>query len=291
MRCNQVSIFIERFGKYVPKDYPAGVQRISVYCDDFHSIYAALSKAYATAVNELNEYESIGARTDVSTNEFSYKDYTKMHGTVPKQRSYDIDDNPLYANRRLDLLRDYVWVYEHSAEVMEVIRNSRKEDVVPALRERFALDDMQVRKLLQIRLDLLDRDSFEQIRQEIEDLERRQGEIRDGAQTAQGTDMRLYWRKRIRECESGIDEIRAYFTAADHYEDIVRAMRDSQEPEEYMKYMEKTYGFSREQARAIRYAPADRYSRPERIRQEEKLKRLEKNVQNYREWLARAEEA
>ena len=47
MRCNQVSIFIERFGKYVPKDYPADVQRINVYCDDFNSIYAALSKAYA----------------------------------------------------------------------------------------------------------------------------------------------------------------------------------------------------------------------------------------------------
>lgn len=78
MRCNQVSIFIERFGKYVPKDYPADVQRISVYCDDFHSIYAALSKAYATAVNELNEYESIGARTDVSTNEFLRKNLKRQ---------------------------------------------------------------------------------------------------------------------------------------------------------------------------------------------------------------------
>ena len=30
MRCNQVSVFIERFGKYVPKDYPNEVQRLSV---------------------------------------------------------------------------------------------------------------------------------------------------------------------------------------------------------------------------------------------------------------------
>ena len=75
MRCNQVSIFIERFGKYVPEKYPADVQRIHVYCDDFSSIYAALSKAYAMAINELNEYEEIGVRTDVSTNEFSYTKY------------------------------------------------------------------------------------------------------------------------------------------------------------------------------------------------------------------------
>ena len=63
MRCNQVSIFIERFGEYVPKDYPADVQRIHVYCDDFKSIYAALSKAYAMVINELAQYENIGVRT------------------------------------------------------------------------------------------------------------------------------------------------------------------------------------------------------------------------------------
>lgn len=31
MKCNQVSIGIERFGEYVPKNYPGNVQRISVY--------------------------------------------------------------------------------------------------------------------------------------------------------------------------------------------------------------------------------------------------------------------
>lgn len=42
MRCNQVSILIERFGEYVPKNYPNDIQRISVYCDDSTSINAAL---------------------------------------------------------------------------------------------------------------------------------------------------------------------------------------------------------------------------------------------------------
>ncbi len=45
MRCNQVTIFIERFGEYVSDKYPNDVQRISVYCDDSKSIYAALSQA------------------------------------------------------------------------------------------------------------------------------------------------------------------------------------------------------------------------------------------------------
>lgn len=30
----------------MPKDYPADVQRVHVYCDDGASVYVALSKAY-----------------------------------------------------------------------------------------------------------------------------------------------------------------------------------------------------------------------------------------------------
>ena len=86
MRSNQVTIRIERFGKYVPKGYPADVQRIEVYCDDFNSIYAALSKAYALAINELAEYENIGVRTDVYTNEFSREDYHEMRGALSKTK-------------------------------------------------------------------------------------------------------------------------------------------------------------------------------------------------------------
>ena len=44
MRCNQVTIKIERFGKYVPEGYTENVQCIKVYCDDYNSIYTALSK-------------------------------------------------------------------------------------------------------------------------------------------------------------------------------------------------------------------------------------------------------
>lgn len=87
MRCNQVSIFIERFGEYVPKNYPGDVQRINVYCDDFNSIYAALSKAYAMAINELNEYESIGVRTDVRTNEFAANDYREMKQKLGRDKN------------------------------------------------------------------------------------------------------------------------------------------------------------------------------------------------------------
>ena len=292
MRCNQVSIFIERFGKYVPKDYPADVQRISVYCDDGQSVYAALSKAYAMAVNELNEYESIGARANVSTNEFSYVDYREMHGTIPKsRRSYDEDFDLEYGDTRLPLLKDYAWVYEHGGEIMEVIKSSGKEDVVPALRERFALDEVQVRKLMQIRMDMLDRDNYEKVCREIEHLEgerENRGKTPEEARANRDGHEDIYRRNKIRECRQEIDVIKAYFTAADHYEDIIRVLREA-EDDGYMEYMKNTYGFSPEQARAVKYAPAEYYSRQGRSRQEEKLKRLEEDLAIYQKWQEEAE--
>ena len=292
MRCNQVSISIERFGKYVPKDYPAAVQRISVYCDDAKSVYAALSKAYAMAVNELNEYESIGARANVFTNEFSYVDYRKMNGTIPKsRRSYDEDIDLEYMDTRLPLLKDYAWVYEHSGEIMDVIKSSGKEDVVPALRERFALNDVQVRKLMQIRMDMLDRDNYEKVCREIEHLEgerENRGKTPEEARANRAGHEDIYRRNKIRECRQEIDVIKAYFTAADHYEDIIRVLREAEE-DGYMEYMKNTYGFSPEQARAVKYAPAEYYSRQGRSRQEEKLKRLEEDLAFYQKWQEKAE--
>lgn len=290
MRCNQVSILIERFGEYVPEEYPADVQRISVYCDDSGSIYAALSKAYAMAVNELNEYEEIGRRTDVSTNEFSYVDYREMHGTIPKERrSYDQDLDWQYGNTRLLLLKDYVWVYENSSEIIEVIKNAGKDDFVPALKEHFGLDDVQVRKLSQIRMDMLDKDSYEKIKQEIDELEKKMADARENAYTKE--DEVFWWKREIQKREYEIDVLNAYFTAAEHYEDILRVMRDSEEPKEYMDYMKETYGFSYEQARAIRYAPADYYSRQEHKKQEERLKKLQEEIAMYKRWVEEIRES
>lgn len=290
MRCNQVSIFIERFGDYVPEKYPADVQRINVYCDDSTSVYAALSKAYAMAVNELNEYETIGVRTNVFTNEYSYVDYKQMHGTIPKERRrYEQDLDLDYLNTRLLLLKDYVWVYEHSSEIIEVIKNAGKEDFVPALKEHFGLDDVQVRKLSQIRMDMLDKDSYETMKQEIDIMEKKIADARKGSpdhNNAVASIMR--WKQEIKKCETEMDIINAYFIAAENYEDILQVMMNTDKLEEYMHYMKETYGFSYEQARALRYAPADNYSRQNHIKQEERLKKLQEEIAMYKRWIEEA---
>lgn len=170
MRCNQVSIKIERFGKYVPKDYPADVQRISVYSDDFHSIYAALSKAYALAINELEEYEQIGVRTDVYTNEFSREDYREMHGALPKiKRKYEDDVNLQYRDTDFQLCEDRIWVYEHTEQILEVLKECEDNDSIKAvLKDKFQLSDYQIRKLSQMRLDMMTKQEYTEAKKQLE---------------------------------------------------------------------------------------------------------------------------
>lgn len=179
MRCNQVRISIERFGKYVPKDYPGEIQRISVYVDDFESIYAALSKAYALAVDELAEYEQIGVRADVRTNEYFKSDYREMHGKLPKGKlRYEDDVNWEYYDSRLELCEDYIWVYEHINEILEVIKGSKNNrDMIVSLKEAFNLSDYQIKKLLQFRFDMLTEQEYKNYKDEVTRIDERQRNV------------------------------------------------------------------------------------------------------------------
>ena len=284
MRCNQVSIHIERFGEYVPKKYPSDVQLIHVYCDDFKSIYAALSKAYAMAINELNAYEAIGVRTDVYTNEFSREDYRKMNGVLPSEKTrFEQDVNLEYYDTRLALLRDYAWVYEHGDEILKVLKSCAfKEDIAPALKEKFSLNDVQVRKLLQIRFDMLPKAEYDKIRAEIEELTRKKEQA---PKPSTPEDNIRRWKKEIRETEQEIAKIEAYFTVAEHYADILKLMSQAETFNEYAAAMEEAYDFSYEQARAIRYMCVDDFSKGKRKEKEQRMQYLLEERSRYQKWI------
>ena len=112
--------------------------------DDYSSVYAALSKAYALAINELSEYEQIGVRTNVSTNEFAMSDYKEMHGTIPN----DDDINLRFEDMDYELCKDYIWLYEHSTQVVDIIISSQNhKEMIIELKEKYNLSDNQIKKL------------------------------------------------------------------------------------------------------------------------------------------------
>lgn len=288
MRCNQVSISIERFGKYVPEEYPADVQRIDVYCDDYKSIYAALSKAYALVINELNEYEQIGVSADVSTNEFSHVNYREMHDTIPILKSKYEDDvydvNWQYLRRRLELCNDYVWLYEHSDELLEAIKDCKESaDFVLILKERFGLNDVQIRKISQIRLDMLTQERYENTKKEVEKMKRKME--KRGNQEDNKLEWSIYLKEKINSAKQEIEALEAYFVTADHYEEIFKIMMEAETLEDFMKFMKERFGFSYGQSRAVRYYSVNDFSREERIKKESRIKKLKEDCKRYEKWL------
>lgn len=282
MRCNQVSIFIERFGKYVPKEYPSDVQRIRVYCDDSKSIYAALAKANAMAVNELNEYEPIGVRSYTSTNEYSRADYREMHGVEPKDRSnYDDDLELAFTYKADDLRKDRIWIYENLDEVLNLIRSSEnKRDIKIQLKEKFGLSDFQIRKLLSVRLDMLSKNEYlDDIAEEKEYEAKKNG--KPGCNPAQ---MMQYYKKQIREASKKIDEYRAYITFAENYQDMIEIIAQNPEFESYANIFRDKYGFDRGQTGLIKFMTVEDLLSVDKYRME--VENLQEEIKRYTEWMA-----
>lgn len=271
MRCNQVPITIERFGKYVPENYPADVQRIHVYCDDSLNIYAALSKAYALAINELAEYEQIGARTDVYTNEFSREDYREMHGALLEtKRKYEEDVNFQYIDTDIQLCEDRIWVYENAEKILEVLKKCEDNDgVKAALKDKFQLNDYQIRKLSQMRFDML-------TKQEYLETKRKQ-KMRKAGQSTKIQEGQ-YRREKLRKLQVEIEKLKAYFVFVEHYKEIVELSMEMESSAELERKLQEKLGVSREYVQMFRYFNLNEFSKEEQQKKREQMERLERDL-------------
>lgn len=291
MRCNQVTIFIERFGKYVPKNYPGDIQRISVYADDFQSVYAALSKAYALAVDELGEYETIGVSAEVTTNEYSKFNNREMRAKPPKGRIKYEDDVKVdwhYLESREELCRDYIWAYEHSAEIIETIKSSTDtRDTVVSLKEKFGLSDYQVRKLLQFRFDMLMEQEYEKNREEISRIEEKRDEVSNLPREYESRDR--FVRRRIFKLNCQIEETSAFLLAAEHYPEIIQIMENSADFPDFAGKMEAKYGFSWNQSRYFQHMSIQEFNRKAREEMRERLRILTEEKEMYEKELEKEE--
>lgn len=281
MRCNQVSINIERFGKYVPKDYPETVQRIHVYCDDYESIYAALSKAYALVISELAEHEKVGARTDVYTNEFAKSNYREMHGTIPIiKRKYEDDVNLQYYDTDKVLCEDRIWIYENARDILETILECEDSVMVEVkLKDNFGLNDYQIRKLSQIRLDMLNKEAYIEAKGRIENL---------STIISNKDNYKHYQKREIQKLTKEIERIKAYLILVDHCEEFMQLVVKTEALNDVEKMLCERYGFTRELAAEFKYYGINEFSvkmqnrkKQERIRLEERLAYYNQSLENW----------
>lgn len=281
MRSNQVSIFIERFGEYVPKDYPSDVQRINVYCDDSTSIYAALAKAYAMAVNELNEYEPLGVRSYTSTNAYSKANNKEMQGVEPKERSKYDDDLELEFTYKADELRkDRIWLHENLDEVLKLICSiENKRDIKFQLKEKFGLSDFQIRKLLSVRLDMLSKSDYSKDVEEQKRFEDRKNRHEGWSELGWVN----YCRAKIREKKKKIQEYNACITIAENYQDMMSIISENPNFSDYAKILNNKYGFDRSQAALVKMMTVDDLLSADKYR--ERAEKCEAEIEQYQNWM------
>lgn len=284
MRTNQCSIFIERFGESVPKSYPGEVQRISVYVDDFNSIYAALSKAYAMAINELAEYETIGCRADVSTNEFASSDYKQMHGTIPKsKRKFSDDINRDFYDTEYEMCKDYIWFFNQSKEIIDLIKMADStDDMRIALKERYHLSDYQIRKLSQIRMDMLTRDEYQRCQNKILEIEAwrdTRKNKKDVTFTIGNESYQRDVRKRLAKEKTRKKELDAYFVIAENYSNMIKIMEENTEFSAFAKIMKEKYSLDYKQCKYFQYMSINDFTNKSREEKRLLLKRVVENIE------------
>lgn len=165
MRLNQVDICIDRFGKEVPKGYPADRQRIHVYSDS-NNLFEALSMAYAQAVNVIREWQPVAARTDITTNAD-----TSLGGKL-LGRDYRDDWRLEYYKESLAMQKDLLYVIEHSEQVLGIIRQSGdKDEARRRLMAELNMDMEQVNSVFRIRFEMFTQDEIAGIKEDIEKIE------------------------------------------------------------------------------------------------------------------------
>ena len=166
MRKNQVSINIQRFGNEVPLGYPLKTQVIRVYSDS-NNLFAALSKAYAKAINAIEEWERIAARTDISTNAEG-----KFSGLL-LGRKYEENIRLEYPSDSLQMHKELLGYIEKSDLILAVIKSSvNLADARERLERELGYTQQQIQSIFRLRFELFTKEDVQKIKTVIDNLEK-----------------------------------------------------------------------------------------------------------------------
>lgn len=168
MRLNQLSLKITRYGEQVPKGYPEDRMIVNIYADS-NNLYEALSKLQAKAVNVMEQWERVGARCDITERRDNINHPISEKLLV---RRYDENRELEYTKSRLEMQKQLLGYIEKSTEILDIIKNSTKENLRNNLINKFNYTEMEVENILRINFGMLTADDVQEIKNDIEQLEK-----------------------------------------------------------------------------------------------------------------------
>ena len=276
MRTNRVRINLERFGKSLPKNYPTDIQKIEVFCDDYDSIHVALSKAFALAMQELEQYEKAGVRANIYTNEFSKVGPREIHGSlIDLKPKYEQDLNLEYTATNMELSKDRIWVHEHLDEIMAIIRGSDSvEEANANLKDKFDLDDYQLRKLFQMRLDMMTSQDYLEAKDHL-------AESKKELDNAERSLLRR--EHALKNLKKEKMELETYYTFVDNYEDIIKLSIEAETTSDLEQKLQDRLGLTYVQASMYKYYTLKDFSKEEQEKRRKKLERTKESIEFFEE--------
>lgn len=137
---------------------------VNVYADS-GNLYAALSKAYAKAVNVMEELERVATRCDISTN---------ADGTVSAEtlnRRYDENYELEYCGKKIEMNKKLLGYIDNLTAILDVIKSSSKENVRNNLYEKLGYSLEEANNILRINFGMMTAEDIDAIKKETAELE------------------------------------------------------------------------------------------------------------------------
>lgn len=180
--------------------------------------------------------------------------------------------------------KDRIWVHENIDEIIQLIcAVEDKKLLKQELKERFALKEFQIKKLLSMRLDMLSKDDY------VKDIEKQKVmEVSRVENNGWNPTHHIKWYSdRIREEKNKINEYNAYITIAEKYQDISEVITDNPKLCDHESILKEKYGLDRRQAMLIKSVTIDDLISVDIYREEvknaeEEITRLENDLEEYK---------
>ena len=200
-----------------------------------------------------------------------------MHGAISGGKKYEDDINLQYYDTDKQLCEDQIWVYENSERILELLKECDGEISFKAkLKETFDLTDYQIRKLSQMRLDMLTKEEYEVTKEKLK--------IRKAAATS-NNNRGLYCNSQKKKIAREIQKINAYFTVAAKLDVFMELITEARTDEELKNLLQEKFELDIGYANELKHLSLVDFSPKEKERKLQNLKRLENEYKYYCEEL------
>lgn len=179
-----------------------------------------------------------------------------------------------YYDSRIKLFEDKAWIYENSDKIIQIIKESESKDILSAkLKDEFGLNDYQIKKLFQMRFDMITKDEYLNTKAEIKEINEKI--------SGNNENKMLYINKKIKNIYLQIEKINSYLKFAENFEEIFKESLKLENSDAIEKMLMEKFEFTKVQAATYKYFTINDFSAEKQSENKRKIESLENMLKYY----------